>query len=85
VKSDAVAEQLKAITGLEKELFREIVWVRQEHLKELLDAPPRERQKRLDELFGLSEYETAWSNMAGYQKEYEGEKRVTKETQTLLE
>jgi exonuclease SbcC len=76
VKSDAVAEQLKAITGLEKELFREIVWVRQEHLKELLDAPPRERQKRLDELFGLSEYETAWSNMAGYQKEYEGEKRV---------
>jgi exonuclease SbcC len=76
VKSDAVAEQLKAITGLEKELFREIVWVRQEHLKELLDAPPRERQKRLDELFGLSEYETAWSNLAGYQKEYEGEKRV---------
>ncbi|MEM3770052.1 MAG: SMC family ATPase [Candidatus Bathyarchaeia archaeon] len=76
VKSDAVAEQLKAITGLEKELFREIVWVRQEHLKELLDAPPRERQKRLDELFGLSEYETAWSNMAGYQKEYEGEKRA---------
>jgi len=76
VKSDAVAEQLKAITGLEKELFREIIWVRQEHLKELLDAPPRERQKRLDELFGLSEYETAWSNLAGYQKEYEGEKRV---------
>ncbi|MEM2947604.1 MAG: AAA family ATPase, partial [Candidatus Bathyarchaeia archaeon] len=76
VKSDAVAEQLKAITGLEKELFREIAWVRQEHLKELLDAPPRERQKRLDELFGLSEYETAWGNLAGYQKEYEGEKRV---------
>ncbi len=76
IKSDAVAEQLKAITGLEKELFREIVWVRQEHLKELLDAPPRERQKRLDELFGLSDYETAWSNLAGYQKEYEGEKKA---------
>jgi len=76
VKSDAVAEQLKAITGLEKELFREIVWVRQEHLKELLDATPRERQKRLDELFGLSDYETAWSNLAGYQREYEGEKKA---------
>ncbi|MBX5321795.1 MAG: SMC family ATPase [Candidatus Bathyarchaeota archaeon] len=76
VKSDAVAEQLKAITGLEKELFREIVWVRQEHLKELIDAPPRERQKRLDELFGLSDYETAWSNLAAYQKEYEVEKKV---------
>ncbi|MEM3626954.1 MAG: SMC family ATPase [Candidatus Bathyarchaeia archaeon] len=76
VKSDAVAEQLKAITGLDRELFREIVWVRQEHLKELLNAPPRERQKRLDELFGLSDYETAWSNLAGYQREYEGERKV---------
>jgi len=76
VKSDAVAEQLKAITGLDKELFREIVWVRQERLKELLDARPRERQKRLDELFGLSDYEKAWSNLAGYQREYEGERRA---------
>lgn len=76
VKSDAVAEQLKAITGWDKELFREIVWVRQERLKELLDAAPRERQKRLDELFGLSDYETAWSNIAGYQREYEGEKKA---------
>ena len=76
VKADAVAEQLEAITGLDKELFREIVWVRQEHLKELLDARPRERQKRLDELFGLSDYEKAWSNLAGYQREYEGERRA---------
>ena len=76
VKSDAVAEQLKAITGLDKELFREIVWVRQERLKELLNARPRERQKRLDELFGLSDYEKAWSNLAGYQREYEGERRA---------
>jgi len=76
VKNDAVAEQLRAITGLDKELFREIVWVRQEHLKELLDAQPRERQKRLDELFGLSDFETAWSNLAGYQREYEGERRA---------
>lgn len=76
LKDDAVAEQLKAVTGLDKELFREIVWVKQERLKELLDAPPRERQKRLDELFGLSDYEIAWSNLAEYQKEYEGEKKV---------
>jgi DNA repair exonuclease SbcCD ATPase subunit len=73
-KSEAVAEQLKAITGLDKDLFREIVWVRQEHLKELLNTQPRERQKRLDELFGLSDYEIARSNLAGYQREYEGEK-----------
>jgi exonuclease SbcC len=61
---------------LDKELFREIVWVRQEHLKELLDAAPRERQKRLDELFGLADYEAAWSSIAGYQREYDGERRA---------
>jgi len=76
MKGDAIAEQFKAITGLDKELFREIVWVRQEHLKELLDAAPRERQKRLDELFGLADYEAAWSNIAGFLREYEGERRA---------
>ena len=38
MKTEAIAEQLKAITGLDKDLYREIVWFRQEHLKELLDA-----------------------------------------------
>jgi exonuclease SbcC len=76
MKADAIVEQLKSITGLEKDLYREIVWFRQEHLKELLDAPPRDRQRRLDELFGLSDYEIAWSNIAQYQRDYETEKRV---------
>jgi exonuclease SbcC len=65
MKTDAIAEQLKAITGLDKDLYREIVWFRQEHLKELLD-----------ELFGLSDYEVAWSNIAQYQRDYDTEKRV---------
>jgi exonuclease SbcC len=76
MKADAIAEQFKAITGLDKELYREIIWVRQEHLKELLDAAPRDRQRRLDELFGLSDYEVAWSNIAVYQRDYETEKKV---------
>ena len=76
MKTDAINEQFKAITGLDKELYREIIWVRQERLKELLDAAPRERQRRLDELFGLADYETAWSSIAEYQREYEGEKRA---------
>ena len=76
MKTDAIAEQLKAITGLDRDLYREIVWFRQEHLKEILDSAPRDRQKRLDELFGLSDYETAWSNIAQYQRDYETEKRV---------
>ncbi|HVO85959.1 MAG TPA: SMC family ATPase [Candidatus Eisenbacteria bacterium] len=74
--NEAVGEQLKTITGLDRELFREIVWVRQEHLKEFLDFAPRERQRRLDDLFGLSDYENAWASLAGYQKEYEGEKKA---------
>jgi DNA repair protein SbcC/Rad50 len=76
MKTDAIAEQLKAITGLDKDLYREIVWFRQERLKELLDAAPRDRQRRLDELFGLSDYEVAWSNIAQFQRDYETEKRV---------
>jgi DNA repair protein SbcC/Rad50 len=75
-KTDAVAEQLKAITGFDRDLWREIVWVRQEHLKELIDAAPRERQKRLDQLFGLSDFEFAWSNVAQYLRDYETEKRL---------
>jgi DNA repair protein SbcC/Rad50 len=73
MKTDAVAEQVKAITGLDSDLYREIVWFKQEHLKELLDAKPRDRQTRLDELFGLSDYEVAWSNIALYQRDYERE------------
>jgi exonuclease SbcC len=76
MNTGAIAEQFKAITGLDRDLWREIVWVRQEHLKELLDAAPRDRQKRLDELFGLSDYEAAWSSIAEYQRDYETEKRL---------
>ena len=76
MKTDAIAEQLKSITGLDRDLFREIVWFRQEHLKELLDDSPRDRQRRLDELFGLSDYEVAWSNIAQYQRDYETERRI---------
>jgi exonuclease SbcC len=75
VKGEAVAEQLEAVTGFDKELFREVVWMRQERLKELLNATPRDRQTRLDQLFGLSNYEAAWSSLAGFQREYEGEKK----------
>jgi DNA repair protein SbcC/Rad50 len=72
----AVAEQFKSITGFDRDLWREIVWVRQEHLKELIDAPPRDRQKRLDELFGLSDYELAWTAIAVYLRDYETEKKL---------
>ena len=73
MKTEAIAEQLRAITGLDRDLYREIVWFRQEHLKELLDAKPRDRQTRLDQLFGLADYEAAWTNLAQYRRDYENE------------
>lgn len=83
-KNEAVSEQLKAITGLDNDLFREIVWVRQEHLKELLDVTPRKRQKRLDELFGLSDYEDAWNSLARFQRDYEVEKDVRERDEDVV-
>jgi DNA repair protein SbcC/Rad50 len=73
MKTEAIAEQFKAITGLDRDLYREIVWFRQEHLKDLLDAKPRDRQTRLDELFGLSDYEVAWNNIGSFKRDYENE------------
>jgi exonuclease SbcC len=73
MKTEAITEQFKAITGLDKELYREIVWFRQEHLKDLLDAKPRDRQTRLDELFGLSDYEAAWNNIGPFKRDCENE------------
>jgi DNA repair protein SbcC/Rad50 len=73
MKTEAIAEQFKAITGLDRDLYREIVWFRQEHLKDLLDAKPRDRQTRLDELFGLSDYEVAWNNIGPFKRDYENE------------
>jgi exonuclease SbcC len=75
-KNDAVAEELTALTGLDKNLFREIVWVRQEHLKELLDITPRQLQKKLDKLFELSNYEVAWSGLHQFERDYEVERNV---------
>ena len=75
-KNEAVAEELKALTGLDKNIFREIVWVRQEHLKELLDITPRQRQKKLDQLFELSNYEVAWSGLRQFERDYDTERNV---------
>jgi exonuclease SbcC len=75
-KNDAVAEELKVLTGLDKNLFREVVWVRQEHLKELLDLTPRQRQKKMDQLFGLSDYEVAWSGLHAFERDYKVENDV---------
>jgi len=74
LKSDAVVEQLFSVIGIDKELFRRLIWVRQEHLKDILNMSPGERRKNLDQLFGLSDYETAWSNLRSIIRWYESER-----------
>ncbi len=74
--NDAVAEEMMAITGLDKNIFREVIWVRQEHLKELLDITPRQRQTKLDKLFGLSDYDDAWNELRQFEREYAVERNV---------
>ncbi|MCW4027392.1 MAG: AAA family ATPase, partial [Candidatus Bathyarchaeota archaeon] len=74
MKGEAVAEQLRSVTGIDKDIFRELIWVRQEHLKDVLNIPSSQRQRRLDQLFGLSDYETSWSNLRSILRWYESEK-----------
>ncbi|MEM2820640.1 MAG: SMC family ATPase, partial [Candidatus Bathyarchaeia archaeon] len=76
MKSDAVSEQLKSIIGVDREIFRDIIWVRQEKLKEILDIMPAERQRRLDQLFGISDYDISWANLRPVQRWYEGERET---------
>ncbi len=73
MKNEAVAEQVRAVTGIDRNIFREIVWVQQEHLKAILDLPPSDRQKRLDQLFGVSDYEASYTNMRPILRWYESE------------
>jgi len=74
LKSDAVVEQLFSAIGIDKEIFRRLIWIRQEHLKDILNMTPGERQKNLDRLFKLSDYEAAWSNLRSIMRWYESER-----------
>jgi exonuclease SbcC len=73
IKGDAVAEQLQSVTGIDRDMFRDIIWVRQEHLKDVLNMTPRDRQQKMDQLFGLSDYETAWTNLRPVIRWFESE------------
>ena len=70
-RASSVAEQLAREIGVDLQFFREVMWIRQEKLKEILDVSPRDRQRKLDALFGLSYFEEGWSKLReveGYYK-----------------
>ncbi|MGW8289118.1 MAG: AAA family ATPase, partial [Candidatus Bathyarchaeia archaeon] len=82
--NDAVAEEMTGITGLDKNIFREVIWVRQEQLKELLDITPRQRQTKLDKLFGLSDYDDAWNELRQFEREYAVERNVLEQNPDVI-
>jgi len=74
-KKAAVDEQLTAITGLDEGLFKEVVWIQQERLKELLNMEPSKRQETLDQLFRLADFQGAWESLREFEYTYERLKR----------
>ena len=72
----AVNEQIRQELGLDVELFREVMWIRQEQLKSILDMRPRERQKLLDKLLGLEDFEKAWEALRGPESYYKREREL---------
>ncbi len=69
-RTSSVAEQLARELGFDCELFREVMWVRQEKLKEILDMRPGDRQKLFDALLGLEAFERAWASLRDLEKYY---------------
>ncbi len=72
-KKAAVDEEVSRATGLDINFFREVTWIQQERLKEFLLIEPSRRQSKIDELLGLSEFDTCYTNLRFYQSAYEGE------------
>jgi len=75
-KRGAIDEQLKAVTGLDEDIFKNIIWIQQERLKELLNIEPAKRQQTIDELLRLSEFLNARANLHEFEKDYEMEKSL---------
>lgn len=79
-KEEAVEEEIVNAIGLDYKLFREILWVQQERLKEIIDLPPGKRRERVDGILGLSDLEVAWEKMRDYERHFENRiKRIMDE------
>lgn len=75
-KKSAIDDQLKAVTGLDEDIFKNIIWIQQERLKELINIEPAKRQQTIDELLRLSEFLNARANLHEFERDYEVEKSL---------
>jgi len=83
-KASAITEQVEKELGIDVELFREVMWIRQEQLKAILDMSPRERQKLLDALLGLEDFERAWAALRNYESYYKREHELLSKDPDVL-
>lgn len=71
-KTGAVQEYLRHLTGVDRKMFEEFIWIQQERLKDILNMTPRQRQEILDGHFGFANFQKAWELLLPYQRHYEG-------------
>ena len=83
-RASAVTEQVEKELGVNVELFRQVMWIRQEQLKAILDMGPRERQKLLDALLGLEDFESAWAALRTYESFYKREHELLSRDPDIL-
>jgi len=66
-----VRDYVRNVTGIDRKMFEEFIWIQQEHLKEILSMPPRDRQAILDHLFGLLDFKKTEEKLASIQRDYQ--------------
>ena len=71
-KTAAVQEHLQLLTGLDKKMYEEFIWIQQEKLKSILNMTPKQRQEILDDFFGFADFKNASDRLLHYQRHYEG-------------
>ena len=83
-RASAITEQVEKELGINVELFRQVMWIRQEQLKAILDMSPRDRQKLLDALLGLEDFESAWAALRAYESYYKREHDILSKDPDIL-
>jgi len=83
-RASAITEQVEKELGIDVELFRQVMWIRQEQLKAILDMSPRDRQRLLDALLGLEDFEKAWTALRAYESYYKREHEILSKDPDIL-
>ncbi|MCD6381214.1 MAG: AAA family ATPase, partial [Candidatus Odinarchaeota archaeon] len=82
-KEGNIEEEIKQILGMDHELFKQSIYIRQGEIASLIRAQPHQRKKIISRLLGIDALENAYKNMYSLIKEFERrleERRKKKET-----